>query len=374
MGLFDRSKPDQQQQQPAHVDWDAERARIASFLYRARNFTGTGPEDPTLTVSLRPEERALLVATSTYLVEPKRVRAHWAGAPGGFTFDASRPAHLGGGDAGPTPVDAGDVTFTTQRIIFAGRNNTREWEYSKLLGYDHVAVPPWTMLAVSDQPRVSGIRYDHGQADEIRFAMVLGIARFSNDVDSLVADLQEQLDEIDRLHPTAAVAHEAVVPAQAAAPAHGAAPAPPAVAAAIPPPFPSPSVEPQPASEAPGPPDVAPADDAHPAPAPDDTLTPSSPPLNWGSDLSPTVTSLASDIAGSGHDEPVPTGEIPASPPTATYPAVGPQRAAEQQVAQQGQHQGQPGGNMPPGWYPDPWRLARVRWWDGYAWTAYTSH
>lgn len=28
----------------------------------------------------------------------------------------------------------------------------------------------------------------------------------------------------------------------------------------------------------------------------------------------------------------------------------------------------------PPGWYPDPWRHAAWRWWDGNAWTAYTEH
>jgi Protein of unknown function (DUF2510) len=361
MGLFDRGKPEEVEQQQANVNWDAERARVASFVYRARNFTGTGPEDPTLTVTLRPDERALLVATGTYLVEPRRVKAHFTGAPGGFSFDASRPSHFAGGDPGPAPVDTGDVTFTTQRIIFSGHNNTREWEYSKLLGYDHVMQPPWTMLAVSDQPKVSGIRYDHGQGDEIRFAVILGVARFNNDVDSLVADLQEQLDEIDRLHPTAASASSSASPS----------PASPAAFAPTPQPTPS-SVVPD---------KTVTGDESR---EPEDTLTPSSPPLRWGSDLSPTVTSLAPPGASGPGDEGAPTGEIPASPPTAVYPAVAAQPAAQvpqpQQAVQQAaqpqhpQHQAQQGGNMPPGWYPDPWRLARVRWWDGYAWTAYTSH
>lgn len=29
----------------------------------------------------------------------------------------------------------------------------------------------------------------------------------------------------------------------------------------------------------------------------------------------------------------------------------------------------QPGDDVPPGWYPDPWRQAALRWWDGTAWT-----
>jgi uncharacterized protein len=28
-----------------------------------------------------------------------------------------------------------------------------------------------------------------------------------------------------------------------------------------------------------------------------------------------------------------------------------------------------PGENVPAGWYPDPWRQAALRWWDGNAWT-----
>jgi hypothetical protein len=28
----------------------------------------------------------------------------------------------------------------------------------------------------------------------------------------------------------------------------------------------------------------------------------------------------------------------------------------------------------PAGWYPDPWRQARWRWWDGHQWTGYASY
>ncbi len=517
MGLFDRGKPEEDQDSQA--DWLAERARIANFLYRARTFGGTGPEDPTLAVQLRPDERALLVATGTYLVEPRRLRAHWKAAPGPITFAVTRVSGPGAGidpvaDRGLTPLDSGDLTFTTQRVVFSGSAQTRDWQFANLIGFEHLERPSFTTIATTDHQHLAGFVYDIGQAEEIRFAIAVGIARFNSQLDDLVADLQSQLDEIDRLHPgaqpvtpaavaPAAVTPAAVTPAPASPfPATGtpaqplAAPEPPsAPAPALPePPLAEPMtpepvtpepvtpepvtpepVTPEPVTPEPVTPEAAIPDLVAEEPMPEgpvaegrlveepmveepmveepmveepmveepmveepvvpesalwnsesspamsasaqtdqpDTILPSSPPLTWGSgaDLGPTVTSLspAADLqagpgsaGGNGNDEASPTGEIPVvnTNPTDMYPAVsgqavGATRGAQaaqgaqyagqpqqpQQVAQQAaQHQGQVAGQtgtaqqMPPGWYPDPWRIARVRWWDGYAWTAYTSH
>jgi hypothetical protein len=456
MGLFDKRRP-QEEQETAQADWQADRARVASFLYRARTFNGTGPEDPTLTIKLKSGERALLVATGTFLVEPRRVPARWSGEKGGFTFRvAPRAENLTGNapDAGLVPVDSGDLTFTDKRIVFSGTHKSVEWEYSELLGLCHIDHPPWTAVAVSGRERVSGFRYDESQAEEVRFAIVLGLARFSEALDSLLADLQEQLDEIDRAHPAAPVNAPGAAPAQAwqqhAAPAPGApAAGAPAGVSGAPAGAPSgslagaasapswPPANPFSASPAGAPPvtpgAAAAAASSVPKPSsnymPDDRATVidgmppgvpgqqqpgaaenGAPPSGVAGGVDPASgTAGAAGAAGGvvhppspgsgevmsrafGEDvttEPkpdedtgVPTGQIPAvtPTPTATYPAVRPQPATPLQPVQQPQqpqqpqtvHQGVP--STPPGWYPDPWRVARVRWWDGYSWTSYTSH
>ncbi len=450
MGLFDKRRPQEEQETP-QADWQADRARVASFLYRARTFNGTGPEDPTLTVALKPGERALLVATGTFLVEPRRVPARWAGEKSSTFRVTQRAATMAGNaDSELAPVDSGDLTFTDKRVVFSGTHKSVDWEYDELLGLCHFDYPPWTVVAVSGKDRASGFRYDEGQAEEIRFAIALGLARFNDAGDSLVADLQEQLDAIDRGHQAApAYAPGAAQPAQTwqGPPASGQGPvatgtpgpaagAQPGLAATAQPPTAQPSTaqpsaaqpsaaqpgaqpgsawppaNPFPAAPAAAPPAGATGAGAvwaNPVPKPASSYMPESgatvidgaAPGAAGRPVGEVATGapahppspspgemVSHALSGDVTTEPkpaeepgVPTGQFPAvSPtPTATYPKVQPQPATplqpiQHQQPQQAHQAAQGAPSTPPGWYPDPWRVARVRWWDGYSWTSYTSH
>jgi hypothetical protein len=63
-----------------------------------------------------------------------------------------------------TVIDVGSVIFTNQRILFAGPNHAREWEFSKLINFSTGDNGFVADIAVSNRPRVSAIAGDsqHG--------------------------------------------------------------------------------------------------------------------------------------------------------------------------------------------------------------------
>ena len=75
----------------------------------------------------------------------------------GFYYTAA-----GGKSVSPEPeeemtdMDEGTATFTNKRVVFAGNKHSREWDFSKLLGWRDSA-GGYVLMAVSNRQKVSGV-------------------------------------------------------------------------------------------------------------------------------------------------------------------------------------------------------------------------
>ena len=318
------------------AEWQRQRTRVQSFLARVKTFAGaTNADGATLPLPLLEEEHALLVLPNVQLIEPRRLPSLFMGGDAGFTFHVARGT---GDDEQPTPIDTGVVTVTDQRTVFSGSLHTRTWDYSKVIGFhSNIGPPAWTAIAVSDRQRVSGVRYDIAHAEEFRFALVLGLARSSDAEDSLVEDLNSQLEELDRERPDA-------VP-------------PPGVVGAATGPLPTSASTPDTVTGFAMPAAMTPLASATPSAAPawsptqpmQAQPTPTQPTPTQPMQAQPMPAQLAPQSVVSGSSAPAASASPnPVSPATgSTLP--------------------------PPGWYHDPYRTARLRWWDGHAWTGHVA-
>ena len=174
------------QRSAAYSAWYEERTQLAKMVDDASTFRGVPrAEAPDLEVQLRKDERVLGVLRGCSLIEPRRGPGHYQGGYQGFSFKVTKGIryHVGGsrgtfvqGDERPTPIDDGTITITTQRVIFQGMKQAREWAFAKLLGMQHDPKLPWTALQVSNRQKVSGFLYDNEHAADIRFRLTLALA------------------------------------------------------------------------------------------------------------------------------------------------------------------------------------------------------
>jgi hypothetical protein len=95
------------------------------------------------------------------------------------------------GDERPTIIDTGMFTVTSQRALFVGAKQSREWAWSKLVGFHDDDGEHWTGIAVSNRQKVSGVSYGAAEAYKIRFYLELGAAMASGTVEQLLSGLEE---------------------------------------------------------------------------------------------------------------------------------------------------------------------------------------
>ena len=107
------------------------------------------------------------------------------------------------GDEKPTIIDTGTLVITTARAVFMGSKQSREWAWSKLIGFreDDPAIA-WTTIAVSNRQKVSGISYPPAETLAVRFYLHLGAATGAGTAAEMLADIQTERAEHARTRPT----------------------------------------------------------------------------------------------------------------------------------------------------------------------------
>jgi len=192
------------------------RALLVQKLDEAKNFTGVDiSQVPQCPLHAHAGERVFLDAIGAQLIEPRRGPGHYSGFSQGvsvhvpgtksmrYRIGANRGTFVQGEEV-PTPIDKGTFVITDQRAVFIGEKDTREWLWSKLLGFTHATDAPWTAIAVSNRQKTSGVLYDRATEDQVRFMLDLAAARSTGDTASLVEQIQAELTALGPGSPPAA--------------------------------------------------------------------------------------------------------------------------------------------------------------------------
>jgi hypothetical protein len=108
-------------------------------------------------------------------------------------------------------IASGSATITDQRVVFQSTQQAREFQFSKLLGYQHDPAMPVTFFQVSNRQKVSGITYDTQSARMFRFRLSLALAQYHGEQGGLVAHLRDELAQ----HDAKRLALPVMMPAQA---------------------------------------------------------------------------------------------------------------------------------------------------------------
>jgi hypothetical protein len=154
-------------------------------------------------IPLKAGEHALLDVAGVSLIEPRRGPGHWQGANQGVSVripgTRSMRYRIGTthgtfiqGDEHPTPIDTGTLTITDHRAVFLGAQQTREWTWSKLVGFHDDNLTAWTGIAVSNRQKISGVAYPPSETASVRLTLELAAALGNGTVDACVADLKSE--------------------------------------------------------------------------------------------------------------------------------------------------------------------------------------
>ncbi|MDP9093589.1 MAG: hypothetical protein M3N95_11820 [Actinomycetota bacterium] len=208
-----------QQVGPAHLSWHERRQErhaehdhavalagwqaqqdLADELARAAHAAPTGGVSVPGLMLKRGEVG--LWAAGAALIEPRVQQGHYVGGYSGVSLHIAKGVNyrVGGtrgyyvpGPEVQTPVDRGQVSVTSQRVVFTGTRTTREWLYAKMIGTHASSDDHTVLLHVSNRQKVSGLTVG-AQGSRLQAYMALGIALGQDDAASVAQRWSQAAD------------------------------------------------------------------------------------------------------------------------------------------------------------------------------------
>lgn len=196
--------------QATHADWQAQVAMVTDYIEIAREFRGLPPSEVDSPLVPKKDETVYAIVESAGLVEPRRLPGQWQGSHRGASIRIAKGVYwrTGGsrgtyrvGEERQTVIDNGTAVITSQRVVFLGAKQTREWAYSRLLGIQHDDEVGATYIQVSNRQKVSGIAYGPSAGGEVQFRLDLALAAFNGTRQEFVNEFESSLQDIKREQP-----------------------------------------------------------------------------------------------------------------------------------------------------------------------------
>lgn len=160
-----------------------------------------------------PDEQIILIMTGVSLVETRRMGSSFKGGSAGVSYRLTKRVSVRSGSFQgqsipgaevPTIVDIGQFVVTTERAVFTGPKQSREFEFSKLLSVSRQVIGKGhsvLYLPVSNRKTVSGVGTGEGSLDTIsaRLNIAIGLKRGSKE--AMIQGLRTEIENLKKNPP-----------------------------------------------------------------------------------------------------------------------------------------------------------------------------
>ena len=160
-----------------------------------------------------PGEQIILIMTGVSLVETRRTGSSFKGGSAGVSYRLTKKVSLRSGSFQgqsipgaevPTIIDIGQFVVTTERAVFTGPKQTREFDFSKLLSVSRQSIGKSNSvlyLPVSNRKTVTGVGTGEGSLDIISAKLHIAIGLKRGSKDGMISELRNEIENFKKNPP-----------------------------------------------------------------------------------------------------------------------------------------------------------------------------